>query len=414
MAPIERLFGPDAAAVHDPDFRLLLAANAMGALTTALLSPVLDSLTGPFGVDAAAIGLIVTAATAPSVLLIPLSGLLTDRVGRKPVLVAGLVCFGVGGLAVALTTDFRVVLALRALQGVGFSGITPVIITSVGDLYDGDVEATAQGIRFGTSGLSQAVFPAIGGAAVVLAWQAPFLIYGLALPVAALVALRFDEPTLSGRTDGGPAPGREYLAGLTRLATAPRAAGYVLARMVVVFPFIAFLTYNSLVVVRFQGGGPGTAGVLVALFSAVFAVTATQAGRVVAALERTPPLVAGNLLLGGGLAGFALAPSPLVAAPAAVAMGVGVGLTFSLYRSVVTGLAPQQYRGGLVSVAESGGRLAATLTPLVVGLALTAVEPRLGPEALRWVVVGVGLLAAVTGTLLVVGAGRAPAIDGRR
>jgi MFS family permease len=184
--------------------------------------------------------------------------------------------------------------------------------------------------------------------------------------------------------------------------------------MVVVFPFIAFLTYNSLVVVRFQGGGPGTAGVLVALFSAVFAVTATQAGRVVAALERTPPLVAGNLLLGGGLAGFALAPSPLVAAPAAVAMGVGVGLTFSLYRSVVTGLAPQQYRGGLVSVAESGGRLAATLTPLVVGLALTAVEPRLGPEALRWVVVGVGLLAAVTGTLLVVGAGRAPAIDGRR
>jgi MFS family permease len=414
VAPIERLFGPDAAAVSDPDFRLLLAANAMGALTTALVSPVLDSLTGPLGVDAATVGLIVTAATAPSVLLIPLSGLLTDRVGRKPVLVAGLTCFGVGGLAVALTTEFRVVLALRALQGVGFSGITPVIITSVGDLYEGDAEATAQGIRFGTSGLSQAVFPAIGGAAVVVAWQAPFVIYGLALPVAALVALRFDEPAIPGRTDGGPAPGREYLAGLTRLAVAPRAAGYVLARMVVVLPFIAFLTYNSLVVVRFQGGGPGTAGVLVALFSTVFAVTATQAGRVVAALDRTPPLVAGNLLLGGGLAGFALAPGPLMAAPAAAAMGVGVGLTFSLYRSVVTGLAPQQYRGGLVSVAESGGRLAATVTPLLVGLALAAVEPRLGAEALRWVVVGVGVLSAATGTALVVAAGRAPPVDGRR
>jgi len=407
VSPVERLFGPDAAAVRDADFRLLLAANAVGALTTALVSPVLDSLTGPLGVDAATVGLVVTAAAAPSVLLIPLSGLLTDRFGRKPVLVAGLVCFGAGGLGIALTADFRTVLALRALQGVGFSGVTPVIITSVGDIYDGDVEATAQGIRFGTSGLSQAVFPAIGGAVVGIAWQAPFLVYGLALPVAALVALRFEEPAAPGRTDGGLA-GRGYLAGLARQAGTRRAVGYLLARMVVVLPFIAFLTYNSLVVVRFQGGTPGGAGALVALFSAVFAATATQAGRVVAALDRTPPLVAGNLLLGGGLAGFALAPSPLAAAPAVAAMGVGVGLTFSLYRSIITGLAPQQYRGGMVSLAESGGRLAATATPLVAGVALAAVEPRLGESALRWVVVGVGLSAGVAGTALVVVAGRAP------
>ena len=407
MSPVERLFGPDAAAVRDAGFRLLLAANAVGALTTALVSPVLDSLTGPLGVDAAAVGLVVTAAAAPSVLLIPVSGLLTDRFGRKPVLVAGLVCFGVGGLGIALAAEFRTVLALRALQGVGFSGVIPVIITSIGDLYEGDVEATAQGIRFGTTGVSQAVFPVIGGAVVGVAWQAPFLVYGLALPVAALVALRFEEPAAPGRTDGGLA-GRGYLAGLAGQAATRRALGYLLARMVVVFPFIGFLTYNSLVVVRFQGGTPGGAGALVALFSAVFAVTATQAGRVAGALDRTPPLVAGNLLLGGGLAGFALAPSPLAAVPAVLAMGVGVGLTFSLYRSIITGLAPQQYRGGLVSLAESGGRLAATATPLVVGLALAAADPRLGASALRWVVAGVGVAAALAGTALVVVAGRAP------
>lgn len=44
--------------VHD-EFRLLLAANAIGALGTALVSPLLNSIMGPFGVSAAEIDLLV-------------------------------------------------------------------------------------------------------------------------------------------------------------------------------------------------------------------------------------------------------------------------------------------------------------------------------------------------------------------
>jgi MFS family permease len=413
VAPVDRLFGQHAGMVHDDDFRLLLAANAMGALGTALVSPVLDSLTGPFGVSAARIGLVVTAVAAPSIFLIPLSGLLTDRFGRKPVLVAGLLGFGGGGFAIAFTTDFAVVLALRALQGVAFAGVTPVIITSLGDLYDGDVEATAQGIRFGTSGLSQAFFPAVAGTVVVAAWQYPFYLYGLALPIAVAVALFFEEPArdVVDGGEGGPT-GRDYVVGVARLAGQRRALAYLLARGVVVLPFIGFLTYNSLVVSRLQGGTPGQAGLLVALFSVVYAVAATQAGRITARFERsTVPLVVANVLLGVGLAGFALAPSALVATPAVTAMGLGVGVTFSLYRSIITGLAPQQFRGGLVSLSESGGRVAATLTPVGIGAALAATEPALGPEsALRWVVVGAGLAAAAVGVASVAVAHVAPPI----
>jgi MFS family permease len=398
--------------VHDDDFRLLLAANAMGALGTALVSPVLDSLTGPFGVSAAQIGLVVTAVAAPSVVLIPLSGVLTDRFGRKPVLVAGLLGFGGGGFAIAFTTDFAVVLALRAVQGIAFAGVTPVIITSLGDLYDGDAEATAQGIRFGTSGLSQAVFPAVAGAVVVLAWQYPFYIYALALPIAVGVALFFEEPAAVVAEGGGAASGRDYVAGLARLAGRRRALGYLVARSVVVLPFIGFLTYNSIVVGRLQGGTPGQAGLLVALFSVVYAVAATQAGRITARFERvTVPLVVANVLLGAGLAGFALAPSVVAATPAVSAMGLGVGVTFSLYRSIITGLAPQEFRGGLVSLSESGGRVMATLAPLGIGAALALTEPSLGgAQALRVVVVGAGLLAAAVGVASVAVAHAAPPI----
>lgn len=405
--------------VYDDDFRLLLAANAMGALGTALVSPVLSSLTDPFGVSAAAIGLMVTAVAAPSIVLIPLSGLLTDRIGRKPVLVAGLLCFGSGGLGIAFTTDFRLALGLRVVQGIGFAGITPVIITALGDLYEDESEATAQGIRFGVSGLSQALFPAIAGVVVVFAWQYPFLIYGLAIPIALLVILFFREPAaiVATESDERAFEGR-YVVRLTRLASRPRVLSYLVARGIVVLPFIGFLTYNSLVIGRLQDGSPGQAGLLVALFSIVYAITSTQAGRITARFGRTTiPLIGANVLLGGGLAAFALSRSVFAAVLPVVAMGLGVGVTFSLYRSIITGLAPQQFRGGLVSIAESGGRLVATLTPIAIGVALTRIEPVLGPaSALRWIVVAAGLLAATIGVASVLLAHASPSVpetDGR-
>lgn len=129
---VGRLFGRNTSVVHDDEFRLLLTANTIGALSTVLVSPILNSFTDPLGVSAAEIGLLVTAVAAPSIFLISIFGVLADRMayGRKPVLVAGLRVFGGGGAAIALTTDFWAVLALCGLQGVGFTGVTPIIIVS--------------------------------------------------------------------------------------------------------------------------------------------------------------------------------------------------------------------------------------------------------------------------------------------
>jgi MFS family permease len=147
----------------------------------------------------------VTAVTAPSVVLIRLSGALTDSIGRKPVLVGGLLCFGGAGTGIAFTTDFGLVLALRVLQGIGFAGIAPVIITCLGDMYSDSAETTAQGLRFGVTGFSQALFPAAAGVAVGVAWQFPFLLYGLAIPVALAIALGFEStPIRSGQPEREP------------------------------------------------------------------------------------------------------------------------------------------------------------------------------------------------------------------
>lgn len=416
MPALDSLFGDDASVLDDRRFQLLLLANLLPPLGTALLSPVLDSLIEPFGTSAANVGLLMSAFTAPPILLIPVAGLLADRYGRKPVIVGSLVLFGAAGSAIASTTDFRVVLGLRLLQGVAFGGLTPVIITSIGDLYAGTREATAQGLRFTGSGLAQTVFPLLSGLLVAVAWQLPFLVYAMAFPIAVLVALRFEEPSTgvdggterpATETDGGSASYRRQLLGFVRR---PRVASLVFARGLPVVVWIAFLTYNSIVVIRFQGGTPGQAGLLVSLGALAYALSASQAGRITALFDsRFVPLLVGTLCTGAGFIGMLYAPAPRLAAGGVAVAGAGFGTSLSLYRSVVTGLAPRHLRAGVVAVAEANGRALATLTPIAMGALIAAGRPTVGfAGAVRLAGVGAAVLSGVGGIVCLAVAKRSP------
>ncbi len=414
MSPLRSLFGDDAQILRETEFQLLLLSTMLPSLGTSLLSPVLDSLVDPFGASTTSVGLMISVYTAPAIVMIPIAGVLADRYGRKPVLVVSLAGFGLAGGAVAFTTDFRVALALRLLQGVCFGGTNPVIITSIGDLYAGSQEATGQGLRFSASGVTQTVFPAVSGVLVVAAWQYPFLLYAAALPVAALVYLRFDEPSDAARTaadggeDGGDAKGDDdaaaddpdadgasYRRALLRLLRRRRTVALLVGRSLPMVVWIGFVTYNSFIVVDLLGGTPPQAGLLVSVGSLAFAAAGSQAGRITAVFDsRFYPLVVANLCLAGGFVVALTAPGVAVATVGVAVVGVGFGLALSLYRSIVTGLAPESLRSGLVSVSEAGGRVATTLTPVAMGGVIALVQPTVGhADAIRTA----GFFAAAVG-----------------
>jgi MFS family permease len=393
VATLDRLLGTDAAVLDDRAFRVLLVASLVSPLGTAVVSPVLASLTGPFGVSEARAGLLLAVFTAPSVLLIPAVGVLSDRVGRRPVLAAGLALFGLAGSAVALTDEFAVVLALRFVQGVGYCGIAPILITSVGDLYAGEREAAAQGVRFTVVGVALTVAPLVAGALVVLAWQAPFLVYLLAFPAAAAVALYLGDP----RAANGGAPADTDAAPLWTVARRPRVLVTLLGRTTPGLVWFAFLTYASVIVARL-GGSPAAAGAVVAAGSLASALAATQVGRVTATVTRGRALAGGVVLCAAGLAGVPFAPNVLLTGVAAAAVGGGFGVTISLYRSEMTRLAPDARRGGLVSVGESVGRVGSTVAPVATGALVAAARPAFGAGgATRAALVAVALVALLLG-----------------
>ncbi|MFC6786012.1 MFS transporter [Halobaculum halobium] len=263
---LRRLLGGDADVLADRDFRLLLLASLISPMGASVVSPVVESLTGPYGVSATEAGLLLSAFTAPGIVFIPVAGVLADRYGRKPVLAGGLALFGLAGLALTLTTDFRVALLLRLLQGVGYTGIGPILITATGDLFSGARESAAQGVRFTAVGASLTVFPFLAGLLVAFAWQYPFALYAAAIPVAAVVWLRFEESAALGgersAAAGAPADGdpndadRSGVRALLALAARPRVAATLFGRAAPGFLWFGFLTYNSIVVVRLLGGTP--------------------------------------------------------------------------------------------------------------------------------------------------------------
>ena len=406
------IIGEDAEILGEQQFQLLLLMNIMAPLGSALLSPVLESLIDPFGVSAANIGLMISAFTAPAIVMIPITGMLADRYGRRPVLIFGLLCFGSAGTAIALTTDFTVALILRLLQGVGFASLSPIIITSIGDLYEGTKEATAQGLRFTGSGIVQTVFPLAAGVLVVMAWQYPFLLHLIAFPIAIAVYLRFEEPVDSETTESDDRDVREQLRNVWALVSQRRAAAMLVARGTPNMVWIGFLTYNSILMVEVLDGSPAQAGALAAFGSISYATSASQAGRITARFEsRLYPLIAMNVALAAGTSVVFLAPSVPVAYAGIVLMGVGFGVLLSIYRSIVTDLAPPKLRGGLVGIAESMGRVTSTLTPIVMGGGIALATSRFGfATAVQVVGVSMGVVAASVGIICLLVLSSAPPI----
>jgi MFS family permease len=111
----------------------------------------------------------------------------------------------------------------------------------------------------------------------------------------------------------------------------------------------------------------------------MLAIAASQAGRITALVDsRFYPLVASNVLLGLGFAVVLFAPGLVLATVGIAVLGVGFGVTLSLYRSIVTGLAGPSLRAGLVSLSEAGSRLSTTLTPIAMGGVIALVTPQYG------------------------------------
>ena len=112
----------------------------------------------------------------------PLMAKLSDLFGRRSVYVTDVSLFAVGSLLVVFAPSFGVVLAGRAIQGLGAGGIFPVASAVIGDTFPPEKRGSALGLIGAVFGLAFVIGPIIGGVLLAFSWHWLFLIN---LPIAA-------------------------------------------------------------------------------------------------------------------------------------------------------------------------------------------------------------------------------------
>ncbi|MCP2340789.1 MFS transporter [Actinomadura rupiterrae] len=196
--------------LSQPQGRWILLATVLGSgvasLDATVVNVALPKLAGDLGASMAGLQWTVNAYTLTLAGLILLGGSLGDRFGRRKVFVIGVVWFAVASLLCGAAQNVGMLIASRALQGVGGALLTPGSLAIIQASFDKDDRPRAVGAWSGLSGVAGAIGPFAGGWLVEVAgWRWVFLLNAPLAVIVVLVALRHvpetRDPEATGRFD---------------------------------------------------------------------------------------------------------------------------------------------------------------------------------------------------------------------
>ncbi len=150
-------------------------------LGNSMLIPVLPIFEKKVGITSFQSSTIITSYSVAAIILIPVAGYLSDRFGRKLIILPSLVLAFIGGLIAGFSSwkledPFLWITIGRILQGMGAAGATPIILPLVGDLYKDDDEKASSclGIIETSNTFGKVLSPILGSLFAVFLWFLPF------------------------------------------------------------------------------------------------------------------------------------------------------------------------------------------------------------------------------------------------
>ncbi len=167
-----------------------IAASSLSFIDGSILNVALPAIRASTGAGAAEVQWVVNAYTLPLAALILLGGALGDHHGRRLWLVIGTGLFGIASLVCALSGSLEMLLAGRALQGIGAALLLPNSLALLNGVYEGEARGQAIGTWAAAGAISAAIAPLIGGWLVEhVGWPSIFYINLPLVAAAILVAL---------------------------------------------------------------------------------------------------------------------------------------------------------------------------------------------------------------------------------
>ncbi len=337
----------------------------MAVLGTSSITPAFPTIVRELGVSSGQVGLLITVFTLPGIVMTPLLGILSDRYGRKKILVPALLLFGLAGGACAFARSFDLLLILRFFQGIGAAALGTLNVTVIGDIYDGRERSSALGYNSSVLSVGTASYPAIGGLLATLGWYYPFALPFAALPIAIVVLFSLDNP--EPRNDDRL---RDYFGSVWESLRDREVFGLIgssLLTFIVLFgPQISYLPI--LMNARFDAPSY-VIGAILSGASLTTALTSTQLGRLTDRFSERSLLKAAFIFYAVAMTAVAFTPSLLLLVIPAAMFGVAQGINLPNVFSLLNAHAPTENRGAFMATNGMSLRAGQTIGPLFMASA---------------------------------------------
>jgi len=207
--------------VYDKRWALISIASIPLVMTlgNSMLIPILPTMEKELSISPLQSSLIITVYSIFAIIFIPIAGFLSDKWGRKTIIIPSLTLAGIGGLISAfaswkLSNPFIIILIGRILQGIGAAGAFPIVLPLVGDMFRTDKEISSSlGIIETSNTLGKVFSPIIGALLASFFWFAPFV----AIPIFCLISILMMLFLVKSPKNKEAIPFREFMNGIKRI-----------------------------------------------------------------------------------------------------------------------------------------------------------------------------------------------------
>ena len=383
---------------------LIFANTLAGVISVSVLIPALPVIAREFSLSKTEIGLLLTSYTLPGVLFGLFMGIFADKFGRKALMVPSLLLFGVAGGAIYWLDDFFWINVFRFAQGIGGAILPSISTVLIGDLFHEGIRMRVMGLNAAVLSFGTALFPFFGGMLATESWNAPFLVFWAALPLALAVALFMDDPPLKNHTHM-----RVYFREARKYIAAPRSLlVFAVGTLIFILLYGGILTYLTLYMDERFGMTPFMIGTLIASASIATALFSAVSHRLLEMKGAKWMISTGFVMFGAAFFLILTADSGSALFFPIFIFGGAMGMTIPLLQNIVTQLSPMEYRGLLSSLLGTMIRLGQTLGPMLLAMVLYFGELRL----IFWVCAFISIIAAVA--LFIFGGALSDSRDGKK
>lgn len=365
---------------------LLCVASFAVVFNNLIITPILPDIADDMNVRIAVAGLLVTAYAMVGGAAAVFAGPIIDRLGRKPVVVAGMTVLTIATMLSAIAPGYATLMASRALAGLGVACLTPAVFAAVGDYFEYHERGRAMSWVI-TANTSASILGVPAGALIsgLLSWRLTFVVLGSLCVLFTFLIYRRLPP------DGdGPNSGAQGMGALrTVLGSVQTAAALASTYLWTSFWFV-FITYMGAYFHDEFGLANWALGGLTMVMGLGILIGSNIGGRLADRTSKTRVIVVGGSIATAFIVmETTLVNSTWLGGLVLLAFATAGGARFASQQALMTEIAPRN-RGTVMALNAAGQQFGIVTGSALGGLVLTI-----------WGYTGLGPTAGVLGLLSV-------------